>query len=94
MIRKIDAMHCMFGKIENHKCKECEHLIRGEYNGKELKKCECYGMTHSQATDWTVNTVACGLFNKEYKGKDVIEILKHKSRKEIEPPLEGQISFI
>lgn len=93
---KIKAMHDTFGKVENHKCKECSNLYKSSYRSMKLKKCTCYGLTHSSATDWNLSFMACGLFNKDYEGKKVIEMLKHQTRKRkeiVEQPIEGQINI-
>ena len=60
-IIKIDKMHELFGKSEQDQCKDCMHLIRNGYN-----KCEIYGVTRSEATDWKQKQTACGLFNKAF----------------------------
>lgn len=96
MAYKIKAMHDEFGKIEGCKCKECSNLYRYNYRSISLKKCTCYGLTHSSDTDWNLSFVACGLFNKDYNGKKVIEMLKHQRRKQkevIDEPIEGQINI-
>lgn len=93
---KIKAMHDEFGKKEGHKCKECSNLYRYNYKSIMLKKCTCYGLTHSSSTDWNLNFIACGLFNKYYDGKKVIEMAPHKTRKHteiIEEPIDGQINI-
>ena len=95
--RKIAAMHKRFGIDDFHQCKECDHLIGGEYRGRRYYKCELYGMTHSVATDWRLRYQACGLFNLEvlgFNGKNtVLEVIKHQSRKQPERPIEGQCTF-
>lgn len=88
-------MHDTFGKKEGHKCKECSNLYRCNYRSMKLKKCTCYGLTHSSATDWNLSFVACGLFNKDYNGKKVIEMVIHQRRKPndiIVEQIEGQVS--
>lgn len=96
MKRKIQAMYDEFGKVENKKCKECSNIYKFEKGTMKLKKCRCYGLTHSNATDWNVGFVACGLFNTEYKGKPIMDILKHKKRDKEEviiEQLEGQLNI-
>jgi hypothetical protein len=73
VIRKIDAMHLYFGVTPGEHCKDCCHCISGQYRDKNYRKCEAYGMTHSEATDWAQSWLACGLYNKPYSGERVME---------------------
>ena len=93
MKRKIDAMHSLFGVRPEYRCEYCTNLITGYYRGIFLRKCTVYGATHSDATDWRRKYVACGLFDREYKGTAVIEILKHSARKVDIVPIEGQLTL-
>lgn len=77
--RKIELMHELFGRIEGHSCGECTNLVCGRYHDRILRKCEVYGLTHSEASDWAKRWEACGLFNREYNGAPVIEIAKRRS---------------
>ena len=60
--RKIDAMHLLFGVMDGL-CKDCDHMISGRYHDMILHKCEMYGLTHSEASDWRLSYKACGLYN-------------------------------
>lgn len=61
--RKLPAMHEVYGVQSQHKCRDCCNLI-GYASGKRMfYKCKAYGDTASQATDWGVNFLACGMFN-------------------------------
>ncbi len=92
-IRKVALMHQMFGKAEGmHICKECSNFVVERYHNRILRKCRVYGLTHSEASDWANKYVACGMFNKEYKGRSVIEFVKHNRRKQ-EEPMEGQLTI-
>lgn len=92
--RKIDAMHHYFGVLPDNRCEDCDNLIQGDYHGIHLRKCTVYGATHSEATDWRKKYIACGLYNKEYSGRPIIELLKGASRKvDTEQPIEGQIQM-
>ena len=91
MLRKIYKMHQLFGTIKDHSCKECCHLKRYTYRDKSYRKCECYGISNSSATDWTCSYTACGLFNQPWE--DGIEIYKCGIVKDVEKPLKGQISI-
>lgn len=76
-ILKIDKMHKLFGKSE-HICKECKHFKKidtaGVMSRKSVQKCECYGITHSESSDWAQKWQACGLFDKPYNGKLIIDV--------------------
>lgn len=90
-VRKIDLMHQMFGKTEGL-CKDCSHYKRYHYRDKPYRKCEVYGITNSEASDWVGRYQACGLFNKKYSGNDVIRLVSPGRRNEvIQEPLEGQV---
>lgn len=71
-LRKIELMHHLYGQIEDKKCSECCHLQSGRYHDTILHKCELYGLTHSEASDWRLKYTACGLFNKETDVRNVI----------------------
>ena len=94
-LRKIDLMHNLFGKVEQLKCRDCSNLITGRYHDKTLRKCKVYGLTHSEASDWALKYSACGLFNKEYNGPEIIKRLRSHSRRQHEDvsPLEGQMEM-
>lgn len=95
-VRKIELMHRMFGKDEAHKCGECNNLCTFRYRDKTYRKCEIYGVTHSQASDWAKRWTACGLFNGHYHGDRVINYVRPDRPSppiESDPPLENQISL-
>lgn len=92
--RKIHAMHKRYGIDWENTCKGCSHLISGEWHDKRYHKCELYGMSHSEATDWRLSWIACGQFNVSVdtdKMNPVYLTLSH--RREPEPQLEGQMHF-
>ena len=63
---KIAFMHTFFGECETeHKCKDCTNFERHRANGKLVRKCKVYGLSHSEATDWNANFTACGCFNTD-----------------------------
>lgn len=97
MMRKIELMHYLFGVVSDHKCEECQHLIKGRYNTQFFRKCCVYGATHSEASDWRKKWVACGLFNKEWNGGEIIRVSKmyQSMQRKVEDskPMMGQISF-
>lgn len=77
--KKIELMYELFGKKDGKRCGECSNLICGRYHDRILRKCEAYGLTHSEASDWVKRWEACGLFNAEYTGRQVIEIAKRRN---------------
>ncbi len=93
-LRKIDLMHRQFGKCEGHTCRECSNLVKEKYRSKNLIKCRIYGMSHSEASDWAQRWLACGMFNKSWKGKPVMRLagVNKKDREEKQINLiDGQI---
>lgn len=93
MLRKIDLMHELFGKADG-KCKDCEHYRTFKHHDKSYRKCEVYGITQSEASDWKAGYDACGLFpNKEnlYE-RDIIE-LRICNNRDSEEQIEGQINM-
>lgn len=75
-IRKIDLMHREFGFSPGNKCKTCDHFLHGQHRSRSLSKCEVYGLTHSEASDWSGRYDACGMYNKEYQGNDIIRLVR------------------
>ena len=96
-MRKIYEMHRRFGRRGHGKCGECKHFKRGRYHDMMLQKCEIYGMTHSEATDWAQKWEACGQYNEPYKGPAIIGVLRHAPRGPRDPednqPLPGQMDL-
>ena len=90
--RKIALMHEMFGKNEKYCCAECDHFRKIYYHDKTYRKCEVYGLTRSEATDWKASNVACGLApDKTYMGRNIVEMVTpHKDANE---PINGQMSI-
>lgn len=89
MTRKIAKMHEMFGFTMGEKCKTCSHL-KGGVN--EYRKCEVYGDTRSEATDWALKYDACGLWNKPYSGDvPIVRLNGGTEKKQIQ--VDGQIKL-
>lgn len=65
--RKLPAMHEVYGKSPQHKCRDCCNLTRivtvGGVRRKVYLKCKAYGDSGGEATDWGLNFMACGLYN-------------------------------
>lgn len=74
-IRKIDLMHRQFGFSPGHKCQYCDNLIVQQAN-RRYYKCEVYGATDSEASDWRLSYDACGMYNKVYNGNPIIRLVK------------------
>ena len=94
--RKIFAMHKRFGTCGAFRCKDCDHLIGGKYHDRQLYKCELYGLTHSEATDWRLSYQACGMYNMEVDERTFVPVFQqvlHERRPKIQEPLAGQMDF-
>lgn len=93
-VRKIDLMHRMFGKTGGQFCKDCDHLCKVSYD-RTYYKCEVYGESRSDATDWVLKYPACGLFNKETNCKDIVRLVRSATYnpEHENSVLEGQLSF-
>lgn len=91
--RKIDAMHAEYG-YGGGTCKDCIHLQRmTQRSGKVYYKCELYGDSASEATDWRVGYLACGMINKPLPAlyTPMIDVLKRAPRKLAVEELDGQM---
>ena len=94
MIRKIEAMQKVFGKSEGKKCRDCCHLVRHEFS-RVYYKCEVYGESRSEASDWRKKWNAYGMFNAPHKGRPLIEYVETMVKEcEEEKPLEGQLNLL
>ena len=96
MIRKLDAMHREYGLHSGFRCKDCCNYVSGRYHDRILRKCAAYGLTHSEASDWRANGVACGLFGRDFNEMGelpMIERLKRVRRREPDAELDGQIGI-
>jgi hypothetical protein len=90
MKRKIEAMHKLFG-YSNNQCANCNHFLTYGWRGRNYFKCEIYGISNSEATDWRKSYIACGLFNKETPEKNIYKSLQHNHK--TEGPIDGQIAI-
>lgn len=90
-IRKIDLMHREFGFSPGNKCRTCDNFSRERYHDYKHSKCAIYGDTRSEASDWSGRYDACGMYNKEYDGRPIIELVR--SWPVPEEPLPGQQSL-
>lgn len=95
-IRKQQIMYKHFGMCDGHLCGECSNLEDGWFGKKHLFKCKVYGVTSSEASDWAKRWLACGMFNKTYTGRPIIELVRRSNPRppvEAEEPLDGQITL-
>lgn len=90
--RRIIAMHKRFGIKDALYCKDCSHLICGVYHDKRYYKCELYGLSHSEASDWRRSWIACGMYNVPQDMEQWAPLLEHIMRgpKKQEAPILGQ----
>ena len=93
MDRKIDEMHRRFGVLPDKHCEDCSNLIKGYCGNTFVRKCTVYGATHSEASDWRKKYVACGMFDNEWNGREIIRALRNAGVKVPEQPLEGQMTM-
>lgn len=91
-LRKIDAMHQAFG-VGHDLCKDCSHFQIHMACSRKVFKCDVYGETSSEASDWRKSYKACGLFNKPWDGISIIEYLKHSPKKKNDLQIDGQLSL-
>lgn len=93
-LRKLELMHYTFGVIANHYCRECKNLCSYSANRKWYK-CSVYGETSSDASDWRLSYTACGMFNKDYDGFPIINLVKREKsiREKAEINIEGQMKL-
>ena len=86
---RIELMWSKFGKTKGKICRNCSHVVRNEMS-RAYNKCECFGLSRSEATDFPMLQTACGLFNKE---TDVADIYKTVNPKRVKPELQSETLF-
>ena len=94
MLRKIDAMHARYGRCPGV-CRDCEHLFRCEYS-RHYYKCELYGDSRSEATDWRMSYPACGMLNKPLPERftPIVRFVAMEAHtKKSEAPIDGQVEM-
>lgn len=90
--RRIAAMHKRFGTKTGQYCKGCTHLISFKYHDRTYHKCELYGLSHSESSDWRRSWMACGMHDQPVNDETWVPVMKLiKHTKPPEPPIEGQI---
>ena len=89
----IEFMHQLFGSGNpSDKCGTCDHLVSYKQS-RTWYKCEVYGDTRSEATDWRLKYPSCALYNMPYNGTTGIEIEKHMRKPKEEVQCDGQMSL-
>ena len=89
--RKIDLMHKLYEMKGPFRCADCCHLICRYWNGRNYYKCEVYGDSASEATDWKKSNIACGLFNQP---TEICNVVRAVINKREEVVLDGQIEMM
>lgn len=70
--QRVLAMFKRYGRGEPGKiCKTCKHFV-GYRRNKTFYKCELFGVTHGEATDWRGKYPACGKYEEDTNGTDQI----------------------
>ncbi len=88
-MKPIDIMHESFG-VAAETCKTCSHLIRHRAN-RVWFKCEVWGESSCEKSDWRLKYQACGMYNKQYIGRPLKDIVKHHPRTKVVEQVEGQL---
>ena len=92
--RKIQVMHKRFGTCTGLLCRDCCHLITGKYRDRKYCKCELYGMSHSEASDWKLANIACGMYNMPVELDQWVPVLRQITNSpKVAPPLDGQVKM-
>lgn len=62
---RIASMRRIHGADDAHRCGTCAHLVRVTSTGRQMySKCDQYGISASDATDWRQKWPACGLWSQ------------------------------
>ena len=92
--RKIHAMHRRFGTCGVMRCKTCKHCLCIDHHNRRYYKCELYGVSYSEATDWRLSYPACGAYNMPVDIKRWEPIITQIIRSPNTPkPIDGQLDF-
>lgn len=82
---KAQIMYERFGKTPGCICRDCCHMV-GRSSNRKYNKCEVYGSSSSEATDFGIFQQACGMYNKETDIRDIYkENIRRKPKGEIQP---------
>ena len=93
--RKNAAMRKAYGSAKPLSCGQCPHLLKTMPTDRVYYKCEAYGVSNGEGTDWAKRWEACNLiFRESIAGlTPMLEQLKRSPRKKPEEQLEGQIAM-
>ena len=86
-----NAMRRHFGATDA-RCKDCKHLISVRWHDNQYYKCELYGLSHSEATDWRVSEKACGLYDKPIDLDTWMPVMDRETLRYVEQ-IEGQMEM-
>ena len=75
-------MYRQFGKTPGQTCGTCSNFVSGRYHTRTLRKCSVYGLTHSEASDWAKRWEACGCYNKEWTGGEIIQLVRARQTRD------------
>lgn len=89
-IQKIELMYRLFGRCNGQICGTCFHL-KEKKRDRIYRKCLVYGVSNSEATDWAKSWGACGMYCREYHGREIVFSVKKGNHEYV--PLEGQIEL-
>ena len=93
-MKPIEIMHQEFGiHSPPEKCKTCSNLHHIIHRDKSYYKCQVYGESQSQATDFRLKWTACGAYNQIYKGIPIKDAMKHSEKRQDDIQVEGQMEL-
>lgn len=93
---KIGAMHKAHGRLPGKRCEECCNFQFWDVNDKTRSKCTAYGLSHSEATDWSCRHEACGHFDIPFdssKFKPMYKMMRWGDDVKAPDVLDGQIGL-
>lgn len=95
MKKQIALMHKYFGRAYTERCGTCCNFVRDRYHDRILQKCERYGLTHSEASDWAQSWEACGVYNTPLPdGERPLMEYAGRGRVHAAEVVPGQIGFV
>lgn len=62
---KIEWMQMEHGFREGKTCRTCSHLQYDKYHSKTYLKCDLFGESRGEGTDWKASFPACGKWNEQ-----------------------------
>lgn len=89
--RKIDMMHREFGRCTGHTCRECRNLLKFYVHGRTIAVCKVYGADGTVKTHWMQWYQACGMLNRPWGGKSLLQLLHTQPKSEDPGPSPEQL---